>query len=231
MTNQAVVAALAASELFGTLTAADQDALASESGVRRYASGQRIFARGDAGATMYLVGHGAVTLSVTSPDGDEAVLAVLRPPQTFGELTLIDDGARIATATARDATVLIAIPRVAVLRLIRSNPGFAIQMLSALARLIRRVDDHLADMTLLDLRGRVVKFLATAADSRDPSNASTSAVDVDIKLTQTDLARIVGGSRQQVNRIIVDLERQGAIQRTGARITAIRLDRLSTGRA
>jgi CRP-like cAMP-binding protein len=226
LTNEAVLSALAASELFGGLDDGECRSLAKECRLRRYSSGDQIFARGDGGAAMYLVGRGAVTLSVASADGGEVVLAVLRPPQTFGELTLIDERPRIATATAREASLLIVIPRVAVMRLIRTEPGFAVGMLSALARLVRRVDDNLADMSLLDLRGRVVKFLAAAADRPSAPNAAGAAVAVDIKLTQTDLARLLGGSRQQVNRIIVDLEREGAIQRTGARITLIHRERL-----
>jgi CRP/FNR family cyclic AMP-dependent transcriptional regulator len=227
MTDTAVVGALARSDLFGGLAAADREQLAGECRVRRYASGEQIFARGDTGTTMYLVGQGAVALTITAADGGSVVLAVLRPPQTFGELTLIDNGVRIATATAREPTTLVCIPGQAVTRLIRTDPAFAVAMLSALARLVRRVDDHAADLVLLDLRSRIVKYLAAAAahTSADDPGAHPRA-SVDLRLTQTELARLVGGSRQQVNRVIVALEREGAIERRGFRIVAVRPDLL-----
>jgi CRP-like cAMP-binding protein len=101
-------------------------------------------------------------------------------------------------------------------------------MLSALARLVRRVDDHAADLVLVDLRTRIVKYLAAVAapDMLISRRGSDDGVSVNLRLTQTDLARLVGGSRQQVNRIIVALEREGAIERRGSRIVAVRPDRL-----
>jgi CRP/FNR family transcriptional regulator, cyclic AMP receptor protein len=226
MTNSAVVSALAQSELFGGLGASDRERLADECRIRRYLSGENIFARGDTGTTMYLVGQGAVALTITAADGGTVVLAVLHPPQTFGELTLIDNGARIATATAREPTVLIVIPGTAVTSLIQTDPAFALAMLSALARLVRRVDDHAADLVLLDLRARIVKYLAAEAQAVVAESPADSRATVDLRLTQTELARLVGGSRQQVNRIIVALEREGALERRGARIVAVRPDRL-----
>ena len=229
MTNSAVVSALAQSELFGGLAAPDRERLASECRVRRYLSGEQIFARGDTGTTMYLVGQGAVALTITSADGGGVVLAVLRPPQTFGELTLIDNGVRIATATANETSELICIPGKAVMRLIHTGAAFALAMLTALAQLVRRVDDHAADLVLLDLRARIVKYLVAAAAPAQTvvdSPGTYPRTSVNLRLTQTELARLVGGSRQQVNRIIIALEREGAIERRGARIVAVHPDLL-----
>ncbi len=228
MTHEAVVRALARSDVFGRLEPGQLDRLARECRVRRYTKGEQVFARGDVGGGMFLVGEGSVALSVISADGGEVTLAVLKPPQTFGELAVIDDGPRAATATARQPSVVIAIPRPEVLRLLREAPDVGAALLSALAALIRQVDDHATDLVLLDLPGRVAKFLAAAAGAHPGPPRPGAPVPVDLRLNQSELARLVGGSRQQVNRVIVALEAQGAIERVGSRIVAVRPDRLES---
>jgi CRP/FNR family cyclic AMP-dependent transcriptional regulator len=215
---------LAGSEMFGPLTRDQREALAGRCQVRRYPAGRRIFARGDDGESMYLIGSGSVGLSITSRDGGEVVLAILRPPRTFGEMALIDTGPRVATAAAREPTTLIVIPRGAVMDLLDEAPALVRALLTSLTGLIRQIDDRLADLVLLDLPGRVAKFLDIAAGSQNGAalGREDSSVPVDLRINQTDLARLVGGSRQQVNRILMDMERRGAIVRSGTRIVCIR---------
>jgi CRP/FNR family transcriptional regulator, cyclic AMP receptor protein len=224
--SDAVVRALASSDLFGGLGTAELTKLAAQCRVRRYAKGEQVFARGDRGGGIFLVAQGSVALSVSSADGAEAVLAVLRSPKTFGELAVIDDGPRVASATARQPSVLLAVPRTEVQRLVREHPEIAQSLLTSLAALVRRVDDQTTNVMLLDLPGRVRQFLADTARAADPDARSGTAVAVDLRITQTELAQLVGGSRQQVNRIIVDLERRNIVQRNGSRIVSVRLDLL-----
>jgi CRP-like cAMP-binding protein len=197
-------AILARTDLFGGLADRTRAELAESCHARSYPAGERIFARGDAGSAMYVVVQGAVALSISSADGGEVILDVLRPLSAFAELSLIDNGPRIATATAQHASTLISVPGSAVNRLLHAEPAFALAMLTRLAQLVRVVDDHLVDRTVLDLRTRVIKYLLHLA------------------VSQTELARLVGGSRQKVNRVIVDLERCGAIRREGTHVVAIR---------
>jgi CRP-like cAMP-binding protein len=220
--GNAVVDALRHSELFGSLRPEDINTVAERCSTHRFRAGDRIFSRGDPGTTMYLVAQGAVALTVATADGGEITLAVLGPPQTFGELTLIDKRGRIASATARQPTQLLCIPEPVVARLIATKPDFALAMLTALARVIRTLDDHVADLVLLDLRGRVLKFLAKNIHGAASDHEQTDTpVPVHLQINQSELARLVGGSRQQVNRIIVDLERRKIIVRRGPRIVAV----------
>ena len=111
MTHDAVADAIGRSELFSSLNPDQRQALAAQCRVRRYAKGEQIFARGDAAGGMFLLCQGSLALSVSSADGGEVVLAVVRPPQTFGELGVIDGGARVATATVRQVSVCLQICR------------------------------------------------------------------------------------------------------------------------
>ena len=224
----AVVRELARSPLFAGISAPGLQRLVGECHVRRFAKQTVIFSRGDPGRSMLLTVAGSVALSVASVEGTEVVLAVLRPPAVFGELAIIDGGPRVATATAREPTVLVTIPRAAVMDLLEREPGFALGLLQTVVRLVRSADDRAADLVLLSLQARVEKFLADATSARqqDGQRPPGSAVPVDLRMTQTDLARLVGGSRQQVNRIVLMLEERGAIERSGTTIVAVRPERL-----
>jgi CRP/FNR family transcriptional regulator, cyclic AMP receptor protein len=224
--TDAVRRALGGSAIFGGLDPNELDRLARECRVLRFTKDEQVFARGDVGGGMYLVAEGSVALSMTSAGGGQIVLAVLRPPQTLGDLAVIDSGPRVATATARQPTVLVGIPRPQVQRLLRVHPSVGEALLTSLARLIRRLDDQASDLMLLDLQGRVCKHLSEAAEHGRPGAPAGTLVPVDLSLTQTELAAMVGGSRQQVNRVIVSLERRGAIRRHGSRIVAVRPDLL-----
>jgi CRP-like cAMP-binding protein len=220
--------ALTSASVFASLDAQALDHLADECHPRSFGKGQQVFLRGDPGDGMYVVARGSVAISMFSPAGGEVVLAILRPPDTFGELSVVDGGPRVATATVRDPSTLVFVPRRVVRDLFERQPGVALSVMTSLAALVRRVDEQAADLVLLELPARVEKLLAASAlkASAPVGSGEASLVPVQLQLTQTELARQVGGSRQQVNRILMELEASGAIQREGHRIVAVRPDLL-----
>ncbi len=228
MSKEDIIRLLAAAPVFAGLDEPTRTALASECRSRRFLRGEHIFTRGDVGGGMYVLAGGSVSLVVNGVDGDEVVLHTLRPPESFGEMSVVDGGARIASGVVREASVVVEVPRHAVLGLLDTQPSLARALLAAMAALVRRVDQHAADLVLLDLRGRVAKYLLDAA-SRSGQPASGEPVPVDIRLSQGEVARIVGGSRQQLNRILGELTAQGAVVRDGARVVAVRPEMLRHG--
>ena len=221
--------ALSQSDLFGSLDETELARLASACGQRSYGPGELVFLRGDVGDCMYVVAAGAVAVSLSSVGGRDVLLAVLGPNQSFGELALVDDGPRVATVTARTRSVLVVVPRRAAADVMARQPTVVTALLVSMAALVRRLDEQACDAALLDLPRRVEKHLASLA--RGPVNAAERAdgwVPVDVSLTQGDLARQIGGSRQQVNRVLMSLEAAGSITRRGHSIVAIRPQQLYT---
>jgi CRP/FNR family transcriptional regulator, cyclic AMP receptor protein len=231
--HEAVEAAIARSPILGTMTQEHQRRLASTAIVRRLQRGEHVFHRGDSGGGMYVVASGSVALMVTGISGNEVTLDVLQPCREFGEMAVLDGGARIATAVVREPTVLLELPRAAVLRALGEDPRLARGMLVSMAEIVRRLDDYASDLVLLDLRGRLAKYLVRVADAAAGSTAPSAAVPVDLQVNQTELAQMVGGSRPHVNRILGELAHEGAIVRRGARVVAVRRDllRVWTGEA
>jgi len=227
MVKQGVVSAISRSELFSSLPAQEMEALAAQCGVRRLDKGSVVFQRGDEGDHLFVVGQGSVALTASTPEGGEVVFAVLYPPTSFGEMAVIDGGPRAAPPGAPPKTILVTVPGQAFRPLLARQPTMALSLMRAFSTIIRRLDDHAVDLVLMDLHGRVVKYLLLAARDTRPTPSGASFVPVDLRMTQTELGRLVGGSRQSVNRIIVELESAGAIMRVGTRIAAVRPDLLA----
>jgi CRP-like cAMP-binding protein len=186
--------------------------------------GDVIFSQGDDGEALYLVESGAVKISAQSVDGREAIIGEVRSGETFGELVLVDAASRSASATAVEDTVTLRLPREAFHDLLESDAAFRRGVFLALARELRRATSYLGELHFLDLCGRIASRLAQMARSAEMSP------DGEVRLpgtrSQTELASMVGGSRQRVNVHLGELVDGGMIWLEGREIVILDLKAL-----
>lgn len=207
---------LGATELFEGLDPTTLKHVAERCIDRTYKKGQLIFHQGDPGASLFLVVEGLVKVLVPSVEGGEMVLVTIAPPQTFGEIALVDGGPRSASAEAVEDTRVIALARPTMLELLSEHPELTDALLASLGKIIRRLTEQTSDLVFLDLHGRVAKLLMNFAQERGETTAE--GIVLDLHLTQTDLASMVGGSRQSVNQILRSFEGRGYLEVTGRTI-------------
>jgi CRP/FNR family cyclic AMP-dependent transcriptional regulator len=214
---------LGATELFAELDIEILNRVGERALERRFRRGQLIFGEGDPGDSLFVVVDGLVKVFVTSDEGEEMVLITLRTGDTFGELALIDGRARSASAQAVEPTVALVVTRDVLLELMREHPALSESLLGSLGALVRRLTEQAADLVFLDLHGRVAKLLVHFAAERGREEEAV----LDLHLTQSDLAAMVGGSRQSVNQILRAFEKRGYIELRGRTIVLKRMDLLS----
>jgi CRP/FNR family transcriptional regulator, cyclic AMP receptor protein len=202
--------AIAASPLFRAMPEERCAMIARVLLTGRYRKGQVIFQQGDDGDAMYLVETGLVRISTESVDGQEAILTEVRPGETFGELALLDGAPRSATAVAVADTVALRLPRVAFDDLLDTDAMFPRRILEALAHELRRVTDHVGELHFLDLPGRLAARLARMAREAEPS--ATRDVSLGRYYSQSELAAMIGGTRQSVNRHLGEFVDEGLIR-------------------
>jgi CRP/FNR family cyclic AMP-dependent transcriptional regulator len=215
---------LANSSLFADL---DDESLAflGEHAVRQtWDKGQAIFYQGEEGDSLYVVAEGLVKVWVSSGGGEEMVLATLRSPEAFGELSAVDGRGRSASATALEPAVLVSLDRATLLDAVHRDAHVADSMLKALGDLARRISEQASDLVFLDLAGRVAKCLVQLAD-RD-GHVEGDATILALPLTQTELAEMVGGSRQSVNQILKMFEGRGWLEVRGRAVAILHLEDL-----
>jgi CRP/FNR family transcriptional regulator/CRP/FNR family cyclic AMP-dependent transcriptional regulator len=168
--------------------------------LRRFSDGQVIFHLGDPGGLLYIISAGKVKISRSTPDGQEALLAILGPGDFFGELALLDDSPRSATAAAIDGTETFTLHRDEFMQFIDSNPRFAHHVLETLAKRIRHLNNQISDIFFLDLPGRLARtLLLLATNHGHPVDGGTV---IDLALTQTDLAEMTGATRVSINKAV-----------------------------
>ena len=216
---------LAKTRLFANLGDDARMALAAAVLDRVYKRGQLIFHQGDLGEALFIVVEGLVKVFVTSEEGDEMVLVTLGPNEVFGELSLVDGGTRSASAEAVEKTRLLALSRSTLLSLLAESPQWTEALLRSLGEALRRLTEQASDLVFLDLHGRVAKLILGMARTT-ASSGDGAAVVLDLHLTQTDLAAMVGGSRQSVNQILHAFERRGYLEVRGRQISINDLEAL-----
>lgn len=202
---------LARVTLFAGLAASEQQDLARHLRRRHYAPGQTIFLQGDPGTSLFFLETGQVKIALPSPEGRELVLASLGPGDFFGELALLDGGARSADAIATEASALLLLLRDDFLRYVEQHPKVAIQLLATLCGLVRQNVELLQDATFMDVPARLARTLLQLA--RPGDRGRREGPPVTPRLTQTELAGMIGATRETVNKCLASFERQGLIRR------------------
>ena len=186
---------------------------------RRFGTNQVIFHLGDPGGLLYLISRGKVKISHTTSDGQEVVLAILGPGDFFGEMALLDDSPRSATAVALEPTETWTLHRGEFMSYLSDNPDFTLHVLKTLARHIRRLNTQLADIFFLDLPGRLARVLLNLAEQYGRKMPDGTLID--LSLTQTDLAEMTGATRVSINKALGRFRRAGWIRVNGRRVTVL----------
>lgn len=205
--------------LFGQLSADDIDALLAHARFQHHRSGDTIFAKGSPGRSMMAVLDGSIRISSTAAGGREVVLAILHSGEIFGEIALIDGGERTADATAMtDCDVLIVDHRDFIPFLERRG-DLCVKLLRILCRRLRQTDEQVEAALFDRLEGRVAKALIRLA--ADDSNGRKADAPVRLRVSQQELAGMVGASRESVNKQLHIWQRGGFLQ-LGKRLIVIR---------
>ena len=191
---------------------------------RRFRRNEVIFHQGDIGDSLQVVASGGVKIVLPSTEGEEAIIASLKPGDFFGELALLDSSPRSTTATALEPTETLTLPRDQFLSLLADDPHLVRALLHALAEELRRLTGHVEELHFLDLAGRLSMRLVRLA--RDQNPAAVGRAELDWPITQSDLAAMIGGTRQSVNKLLSGLVDDGLIAIERDTLVIIDIDQL-----
>jgi CRP/FNR family transcriptional regulator, cyclic AMP receptor protein len=211
------VALLRHVRVFAGLSEEDLEAIAEVSVSRRYQAGEVVFREGDGGDTCFVVRSGLARAVRQHSDGRSITLSHFGPGDIFGELAMFDDEPRSATVDVIDALEAVAIPGRDMQRLMREHPEIAVKLNTALAQRLRATNERLARQSFQTVQSRVAAVLTQMVATARSGNEGES--DVVIALTQADLAKLAGSSRESASRFLASLERSGVITQGRGRLT------------
>lgn len=202
--SEAALEVLGSVPLFQHLDEGELRALAGMAREKRYVRNGIILSQGDPGDALFVLAEGQVKVAVYAEDGREVILSVLTHGGVFGEMALLDDEPRSAHVVAMTEAVLYQLRREDFQARLRSSPTLAVALLRELSRRLRRADETITGLALLDVNGRIANLLLELAREEDGHRITR-------KLTHATIGQMVGASRETVSRTMRSLVVQGAI--------------------
>ena len=216
---------LANTALFHGCSPSDFEALLPAVRSRTFEKGRYLWHTGEPATSVYVMISGQINVSRVGPNGEEFVVDVFLPGDTFGEFAIFERGLlRHVECIAVERTVCLAIEQAPLLAFLERNHGITIKMLAALSHRIRDQDLYMSETGFQNIAGRVACKLIVLADAHGEPVAD--GVRVSAQLSQATLANMVGASRENVNRALSRLVRLGDIRRSGNTIIIPNLEEL-----
>jgi CRP/FNR family cyclic AMP-dependent transcriptional regulator len=200
----------------------DQLALLARSvGAQTFERDEAIFYQGSIGSTLYIIVNGQVRVYTSSEAGQEHTVAIFRDNDFFGDMALLDGLPRAATAEAICRTTTLTLHRAAFLHTISASPPIAAAVLEVMAARLRQSNTVAEQLANLSASQRVVRQLLDLATRYGVTDSGITQID--LHLTQDDLASLSGTTRETVNRVLATLRDQGLIHVERARVSVLKM--------
>jgi len=185
--------------------------------VRQFAAGAVIVGQDDPGDALFVLVQGKVKVVLFGKQGREMILSMFKTPgDFFGEMSLLDDEPRSATVVAVEPATLFVLSRAAFRAHVEAQPATALRVLQEVSRRLRQADRVIGNLALLDVWGRVAGKLRELA--RADGTEVEDGIVIKDRPTQTEIAAMVGTSRETVSRAISEFTRRGFIQMSGKKM-------------
>ena len=203
---------------FSTLTTEEIDRIVRETLERSFARGEVLFLEGEPCQGLYVVKTGRVRIFKSSPEGREQVLLTAATGTPFNEVPVFDGGANPASASALEPTTVYIIPGKTVLSLLTGCPA-AQSIIKLFAGRLRHLTSVVEDLSFRSVVSRLARLLLDLAVAQGGPSPPR-------RLTQEEMATMIGSVRDVVGRGLRTLEKAGAIKLEGQRIMVIDAEKL-----
>jgi CRP/FNR family cyclic AMP-dependent transcriptional regulator len=177
---------------------------------KRSPAGTEIITVSRPGEIAYVILEGSVKIYIGQPDGSDVILAVLGAGEIVGEMSLADSLNRSATVVTLEPSSFLMIDRATFWGSLKEIPAMAYNLVGILSRRLRLANMHTQSLARLDVQGRVAAQLLAFA--REYGEAAPNGdVLIPLRLTQSDLASMVGASRVRVNQALSFFKRRSYV--------------------
>ncbi len=211
--------------LFADLADDELDQIAHLARERTCPSGEVLVHQGEASGELFTVIQGRLKVVSTAPEGDEVLLSVVGAGEVFGELALLDDLPRSATVCAVEHCRLLVVPRASFRPLLLRMPTLGLRLLQIMAGHVRRLSARTEDATTLDVRTRLAKTLHELG-TRFGIPGPRGSIRITLRLSQQELGRLVGATREMINKCLRELVASGAVRHEKGALTLLKPETL-----
>jgi len=203
--------------LFSSLNKAELDAINRVSITKKFPKEKIILLEDEEGDTLFIILSGKVKVTTFSESGKEVIFSILNEGDFFGEMSLLDGKPRSATVVSMENAEIRLIRRAEFYRLLENHPHIALRLLEELASRLRKADERIESLAILDVTGRIAGILLQLAEERGIRN--NKEVLIKTRPTHQELANMVGTTRETVTRVLKQLEDKNYIMMAGKDVT------------
>ena len=172
------------------------------------AAGSNLALTEQPGEVVYIILTGTIKIYKQNLDGAEVILAVLGPGDTVGEMSLVDSVGRSANVVAQEDTTVLWMGRAAFQECLQTLPAVTYNLVQILSKRLRLANEQIQSLATLDVYGRVARQILAFAQQYGQPTSTAGDTLIPIRLTQSDLADLVGASRERTNQVMVYYKRQ-----------------------
>ena len=191
--------------LFSGMSDADMEAISTLAVQRCFPKNSLVICEGDRSDSLYFILSGKVKVFLSDEEGKEVTLNIQGEGEYFGELAILDEAPRSASVMTVEETKVAVLSKSAFEKCMEEHPTMAVIVMRGLARRLRELTENVRSLALMDVYGRVARLLLEMAEESGEKKVITQ------RLTQRDIASMVGASREMVSRILRDLTIGGYI--------------------
>ncbi len=179
---------------------------------RTFPAGTNLASAEEPGEVVYLILDGTVKIFVTQADGNDVIIAFGGPGDVEGEMSVLDNLAagRSADIVTQEQTTVLWLDRINFQDCMRTMPAVALNLLRILSDRLRLANERIQALCALDVYGRVARQIQSFARQYGQRDAD-GIVTIPIRLTQSDIASLVGATRERVNQVMASFKQQGYI--------------------
>src|SRR2546427_3660762 len=202
--------------IFSELSDEDITSLARLALRKRYPKDTVVFFENEEGDFFFTILEGRIKVTILGDDGREVILSMLGPGDFFGEMALLDNETRSATAIAVEESELLSLHRNDFQSVLNDNKSITSALIRVLSARLRRANHQISTLALLDVYGRVARVIVDMA--REEGKRLRDGRIAFRRATHQEIANRIGTTRETVTRMLKDLERQGLIHVEGKEI-------------
>lgn len=179
---------------------------------RTFPSGTNLASAEEPGEVVYLILDGTVKIYVTQADGNDVIIAFGGPGDVEGEMSVLDSVAagRSANIVTQEQTTVLWLDRVNFQECMRTMPAIALNLVRILSDRLRLANERIQALCALDVYGRVARQIQSFSRQYGTPGPDGATV-IPIRLTQSDIASLVGATRERVNQVMASFKQQGYI--------------------
>jgi CRP/FNR family cyclic AMP-dependent transcriptional regulator len=163
------------------------------------------------GEVVYIILGGTVKIHVEQSDGSDVIIAFGGPGDVEGEMSLVENVDRSANVVTQEATTVLWMDRAHFQEYLQTMPTMTYNLVRILAGRLRLANARIQTLCTSDVQGRLARQILAFAQQYGQA-APDGAIHIPLRLTQSDLASLVGASRERVNQIMTSYKQRGYIE-------------------